>query len=50
MWDVYRFTKEGRPGTLAFRQMSNGQWIIGILEAGELTEQQVVSKLNEQRN
>lgn len=50
LWDVYRFTKDGVRGTLAFRQMSNGKWIIGVLEKGELTEQQVVSKLNEQRN
>lgn len=50
-WDAYRFTtKDGVRGTIAFRQTPEGQWIIGILEKGELTEEQVVRKLNEQRN
>jgi hypothetical protein len=50
LWDVYRFTKDGKPGTLAFRQMENGKWIIGVMEAGTLTEEQVVRKLNALRN
>jgi hypothetical protein len=50
LWDVYRFTKDGKPGTLAFRQTEDGKWIIGVMEAGTLSQQQVVNKLNALRN
>ncbi|NIT79525.1 MAG: hypothetical protein GWN58_32735 [Anaerolineae bacterium] len=50
LWDVYRFTKDGVRGSLVFRQTKEGKWIIGLLEKGELTEEQVVRKLNAQRN
>jgi len=41
-WDVYRFTKDGKKGMMAFRQSEppsvlypNGKWEIGMFKAGE---------------
>jgi hypothetical protein len=45
-WDAYYFVKDGKDGTLAFRK-DGTRWVIGVLCAGRLTEQQVLEKLLE---
>lgn len=43
-WDVYRFTRQGRKGTVAVRIVSQSLEI-GLFRAGELTEAQVIGEL-----
>jgi hypothetical protein len=43
-WDVYRFTKDGKRGTLAFTQR-DGKFVIGVFAAGELTTEEVAAAL-----
>jgi len=43
-WDVYRFDKDGKRGTLAFRE-KNGKFEIGVFKAGELTQEEVLEAL-----
>lgn len=38
-WDVYRFTLNGKRGTIAFK-MEGEQATISVFQAGELTEEQ----------
>jgi hypothetical protein len=45
-WDVYRFLKNGKPGTLAFSKDDAGKFVIGLFRAGTLNEQQVKSALD----
>lgn len=45
-WDVYRFDKDGKRGTLAFRE-KDGQFEIGVFKAGELTQEEVAKALAE---
>jgi hypothetical protein len=39
IWDCYHFTKEGKPGTMAFTKRQ-GKFIIGLMQAGRLTQEQ----------
>jgi hypothetical protein len=43
-WDVYYFTKDGKPGTLAFRQVGD-QFEVGIFKGGRLTSKEAVAEL-----
>ena len=50
VWDVYRFNKQGKRGTLAFARLDDGTWVIGVLRAGELDEEQVRRAILEGKN
>jgi hypothetical protein len=46
VWDVYKISREGQVCTLAFaRPEKEGQWIIGLLEKGVLSPDEVRKKL-----
>lgn len=45
-WDVYSFVKDDKTGTLAFSKQGD-QYVIGIMQAGTLTEAQVTDILNQ---
>jgi hypothetical protein len=45
-WDVYRFTRDGKKGMLAFR-MIKGKFEIGFFRAGEFTEDAVAQAIVE---
>ena len=45
-WDVYRFTDQGRRGTIAFC-MREGQVEIGVCARGELSDEEVTKLLKE---
>ena len=46
LWDVYRFSEQGKKGMFAFR-VHNGQHEIGFFRAGDFTEEQVAKALPE---
>jgi hypothetical protein len=43
-WDVYRFVKDGKRGTLAYRKV-NDRFQIGLFQVGELTQEEVILQL-----
>ena len=43
-WDVYYFVKDGKKGTLAFTKR-DGNFVIGLMQQGNLSEDQTVTKL-----
>jgi hypothetical protein len=45
-WDVYRFTRDGKKGMLAFR-MVKGQFEIGFFRAGEFNEDEIAKTIVE---
>lgn len=45
-WDVYRFTHDGKRGTLAFK-LEDGRVIISVFKAGELTREQTLAEIVE---
>jgi len=45
-WDAYRFTKDGKEGTMVFtKDASTDRWVIGVVAAGLLTPEEVKGKL-----
>lgn len=44
-YDVYRFRKDGKLGTLAFTRNADGRFEISVFCQGDLTEQEVCDKL-----
>lgn len=47
-WDVYRFCRIGKPGMLACRRRTDGQFEIGFFRAGEFTEVEIIKALAEE--
>lgn len=39
-WDVYRFTKDGKKGTMAYMRQPDGTFTIGLFRAGTLDEEE----------
>jgi len=48
-WDVYRFTKDGKKGTLAFTKR-DGSFVLGLFKAVTLNEDAVRLSLEETHN
>jgi len=46
-WDVYGFVKDEKAGTLAFSKQ-DGHYVIGVFQAGTLTEAQVIEILSKE--
>jgi len=49
-WDVYRFVKDGKKGTMAYMRQPDGTFVIGVFRAGTLTEEEVRRALRESEN
>lgn len=48
-YDVYRFTLDGKEGTLAFRKVAD-KYEISVFAVGKLTEEQVIEKIRARIN
>lgn len=55
LWSVYYFVAakgpaKGKRGTIAFTKKPDDTWVIGLLQAGELTAEQVAAELSKGPN
>lgn len=48
-WDVYRFTKDGAHGMMAFRKVGE-TWEIGMFRKGEFSPEEVVRLLTDEES